>query len=136
MVGLIPIVKIDKGKYLIGTEVKAIQIKNDSLLVRVGGGYVTLDEHIQKVARYECLRINQLMKKKNLDFKSAVNFYLDSHKVDPKVKASWLKSDNATVQAFDSTMKVLEKRQELQEAKLKSSKSLKKQAETTQKKLL
>jgi len=43
MVGLIPIVKIDKGKYLIGTEVKTIQIKNDSLLVRVGGGYQTLD---------------------------------------------------------------------------------------------
>lgn len=77
MVGLIPIVKLDKGKYLIGTEVKAIQIKNDSLLVRVGGGYVTLEEHIEKVARYECLKINNLMRKKSLDFKGAVCFYLD-----------------------------------------------------------
>lgn len=68
LVGLIPIVKLDTGKYLIGCEVKSMQIKNDSLLVRVGGGYCTLDEHILKVARYECLKINQVMKKKNLDF--------------------------------------------------------------------
>jgi hypothetical protein len=77
MVGLIPIVKLESGKYLIGTEKKAIQIKNDSLLVRVGGGYVTLEEYIEKNARYECLKINQLMKKKNLEFKEAVCFFLD-----------------------------------------------------------
>lgn len=58
MVGLIPIVKLDTGKYLIGAEVKSMQIKNDSLLVRVGGGYCSLEEHIAKVARYECLKIN------------------------------------------------------------------------------
>ena len=42
MIGLIPIVRIESGKYLIGTEVKSMQIKNESLLVRVGGGYATL----------------------------------------------------------------------------------------------
>ena len=46
MVGLIPIVKLDTGKYLIGSEIKSMQIKNDSLLVRVGGGYCSLDVHI------------------------------------------------------------------------------------------
>jgi len=44
--------------------------------------------------------------------------------------SSWLKSENATVQAFDASMKVFEKRQELQDARLESSQSLKKQAET------
>jgi hypothetical protein len=58
MVGLIPIVKLETGKYLIGCEVKSMQIKNDSLLVRVGGGYCSLEEHISKCARYECLKIN------------------------------------------------------------------------------
>jgi hypothetical protein len=42
MIGLIPIVRIDSGKYLIGTEIKSMQIRNESLLVRVGGGYATL----------------------------------------------------------------------------------------------
>jgi hypothetical protein len=37
------------------------------------------------------------MKKKNLDFKGAVGSFLDAHKADAKVKARWLKSDNATV---------------------------------------
>lgn len=65
------------------------------------------------------------MKKKNLDFKGAVGSFLDAHKADAKVKARWLKSDNATVEAFNSTMKVLEKRQEQAEARMK----LKKQAD-------
>ena len=112
MVGLIPVVKLDTGKYLIGTEVKSMQIKNDSLLVRVGGGYCTLEEHIAKVARYECLKINQVMRKQNLDFKNAVCYFLDKHKVNVKVKNGFLKSENATVEAFNTTMKVLEKRQE------------------------
>ena len=135
MIGLIPIVKLDKGKYLIGTEVKSIQIKNDSLLVRVGGGYVTLEEHIEKVARYECLKINNLMKKKQLDFKGAVCFYLDQCKASPKVKERFLKSDNSTIEAFNATMKVLEKRQEQSEARMKRNTALKKQSASMSQKI-
>ena len=72
MVGLIPVIRLQEGKYLVGSEVKAMQIKADTLLVRVGGGYTTLEEHIEKVARYECLKINQIMRKQQLDFKAAV----------------------------------------------------------------
>jgi hypothetical protein len=72
MVGLIPIVRIESGKYLIGTEIKSMQIKNESLLVRVGGGYATLQDHLSKCARQECLKLQNLMKKKNLDYKEAV----------------------------------------------------------------
>ena len=71
------------------------------------------------------------MKKKDLDFKGAVCHYLDSHKANPKVKNSWLKSGDATVEAFNATMKVLEKRQEQAEARMK----LNKQAEAMAKKL-
>jgi len=62
-VGLIPIIRLDAGKYLVGSEQKSIQIKAESLLVRVGGGYITLQEHIEKVACYECLKINGIMRK-------------------------------------------------------------------------
>jgi len=56
---------------------------------------------------------------------------LDSHKAHVKVKNSWLKSSDATVEAFNSTMKVLEKRQELLEARM----NLNKQADAMAKKL-
>jgi hypothetical protein len=110
MVGLVPIVKLDTGKYLIGTEVKSMQIKNDSLLVRVGGGYTSLEEHIARVARIECLKINQAMKKNNLDFKGAVCFFLDKHKANTKIKNGFLISENSTIEAFNITMKIIEKR--------------------------
>lgn len=112
MVGLIPVVKIDTGKYLVGSELKSLQIKGDTLLVRVGGGYVTLEEHILKVARYECLKINQFMKKMKLDFKNAVAAFLDKHKAHANVKKGFFASPSGTVEAFNSTMKILEKRQE------------------------
>lgn len=76
MVGLIPIVRIESGKYLIGTEIKSMQIRNESLLVRVGGGYATLQDHIAKVARQECLKLQNLMKKRSLDYKGAVCFLI------------------------------------------------------------
>lgn len=112
MVGLVPIVKLDTGKYLVGTEVKSMQIKNDSLIVRVGGGYCLLEEHIARVARVECLKINQLMNKNKLDFKSAVCFFLDKNKADIKVKKAFLISENSTIEAFNITMKIVEKRKE------------------------
>lgn len=55
------------------------------------------------------------MKKQGLDFKNAVCWFLDKHKAHVKVRNGFLKSENATVEAFNTTMKVLEKRQELAE---------------------
>ena len=40
---ILPIVKLDPNKYLIGTKVRQVQIKNDSLLARVGGGFMEMD---------------------------------------------------------------------------------------------
>ena len=42
LTGFLPVIKIDSTKYLIGTDVKTILIKSDQLLVRVGGGFITL----------------------------------------------------------------------------------------------
>ena len=42
LTGFLPVVKIDSTKYMIGTDVKTILIKSDQLLVRVGGGFITL----------------------------------------------------------------------------------------------
>ena len=50
----IPIVHIKGDLFLVGSERLNFKqnTNNDSLMVRVGGGYVKFDEHIMKFARY------------------------------------------------------------------------------------
>ena len=51
LVSMMPILKFkeenNRHYYMLGTEVKEIQIKTDRLFLRVGGGYVTLQEYIE-----------------------------------------------------------------------------------------
>ena len=58
----------------------------------MGGGYKYLEEYILKVARYECLKIHHIMKKKNLEFKAAVCAILEDHKATTKIRNKFLKS--------------------------------------------
>ena len=58
LTGFLPVVKIDSTKYMIGTDVKTILIKSDQLLVRVGGGFITLAQHLQNICYMECIRIH------------------------------------------------------------------------------
>ena len=58
LTGFLPVIKLDSAKYLIGTDVKNILIKSDAILVRVGGGFITLSEHINKISFMECIRIH------------------------------------------------------------------------------
>ena len=58
---LLPIAKISDNKYMIGTEGKLIIVKSDKVMIRTGGGYVPLDEHINKFALFECLLIWRTM---------------------------------------------------------------------------
>ena len=60
---LLPIAKISSNKYLIGTEAKMIIVKSDKVLIRTGGGYVPIEEHISKFSKFECLLIWRTMDK-------------------------------------------------------------------------
>ena len=44
--------------YLIGTKSRHLQIKNTNLLVRVGGGFMDLDQYLTQYSKSECLKIN------------------------------------------------------------------------------
>jgi hypothetical protein len=68
------------------------------------------------------------MKKNNLDFKGAVCLFLDKHKANVKVKNGFLTSENSTIEAFNCTMKILDKRQEQSELRMKQQALVKKQA--------
>jgi hypothetical protein len=62
MPALIPIVKLEPGKFMLGTEKKQVLVKNEKLIVRVGGGFEPMDTHIDHIARPECLKIAYQMR--------------------------------------------------------------------------
>ena len=56
VVAFLPVLKVDENnpkdqkkdaKYLIGTDKKSLQIKATDILIRVGGGYATLEEYLK-----------------------------------------------------------------------------------------
>ena len=73
----LPIIKIGEADYMIGTEKRKIIVKASNLLLRVGGGYITLEEYITRNAPFECIKIYMLMKEKQFSFKQAVTHYLE-----------------------------------------------------------
>ena len=55
---ILPIIKLEQGKYLIGTKVFSIIFRNKKLITRVGGGYMELNQAISSEAKIQCLQIS------------------------------------------------------------------------------
>ena len=51
----VPINRVEPGKYLFGTKVIATQIINGVLMVRVGGGFMGVEEFVDKHSQKEIL---------------------------------------------------------------------------------
>ena len=58
---LMPIVKLNEGRYMIGTRIKEIIQRNNGLYVRNGGGFMKLEEFISKCGSTESLRIEKII---------------------------------------------------------------------------
>ena len=82
---LIPVIKLNVKMYLIGTKSRHLQIKNTNLLVRVGGGFMDLDQYLTQYSKSECLKINMLMQKHEMTYREAVVQILKQHKAAEKV---------------------------------------------------
>ena len=52
---LTPVIQTDKksGEYLIGTKKHELLARGKDCMVRVGGGYVTIEEHLGRAARVQ-----------------------------------------------------------------------------------
>ena len=68
LLALLPVIKLedkpmkpDQCKYMIGTISGLLLIKSDKIMIRVGGGYATLEEHLRQVGPFECIKIHKLM---------------------------------------------------------------------------
>ena len=79
---LLPIAKLGDLRYMIGTEAKKIIVKRSTVLIRTGGGFCPLQEHIDKYALSECLIIWRMMQQKNITFNETIVTLLELHQAD------------------------------------------------------
>ena len=107
----LPIIKIGEADYMIGTEKRRIILRASNILIRVGGGYVTLEEYITRNAPFECIKIYMLMKEKKISFKDAVTHYLENQEVSKKIMRDWLKVETGNQKYFEKTLERLQKTQ-------------------------
>ena len=89
-------------------------LKSNQIMVRVGGGYATLQEHIRQVGPFECVKIYKVMKgnpekgEPSMPFKSAVKFYLTKHKSPDKIVKQYMSSDDGEqMDLFENAIKFL-----------------------------
>ena len=94
-------------------------IKNNSVMIRVGGGFATLEEHIKQNGPFECIKLYKMMKgdeARNLDpmsFKDAVLVYMKKLKAADKVIKSYLNTANdEQLSLFESAIEYLKERQQ------------------------
>ena len=59
----VPINRIDPSKYLFGTKVISAQIINGVLMVRVGGGFMNIEEFVEKHSTKEIISLKLKMTK-------------------------------------------------------------------------
>ena len=52
----------DRSKYMIGTQSNSLVIRSNKILVRVGGGFASLEEHARQVGPFECIKIYKKVK--------------------------------------------------------------------------
>lgn len=68
-----PIVKLEKeNMYLIGTEAKQMTVKGENCMVRVGGGYVTIQEYYNKYSTKQAVALYQIMTSRSTTFDTTV----------------------------------------------------------------
>ena len=125
LVALLPIIKLeerpqpDKCKYMIGTQAGVLMIKTNQIMIRVGGGFATLEEHIKQVGPFECIKIYKLMKgnpekkEPSRTFKEAVTFYLEKLKTSDRIVRVWLSTeDEKQMDLFENAIEYLKRKQD------------------------
>lgn len=77
----VPIHRIDQSKYLFGTRVIAAQIINGVLMVRVGGGFMSIEEFLDKHTNKEILNLKLKMTKERKKLPKITQELLQQHKI-------------------------------------------------------
>jgi hypothetical protein len=86
-----PIIRVIQGRYLIGTEYKMLMIKNETCMVRVGGGWEKLEEYVLRNQDSELDKIKRLMTETSRTYTAVISEYLIKYNADATVINNWQK---------------------------------------------
>ena len=98
----IPFVRIQKGKYLIGTEVKTLMITNNHVMVRIGGGFDPLPRYLEKNEDEDITKLKRMMDKEGKAVDEVIVDLLGKANAEAVVIKSFNKALAAAV--FDKAM--------------------------------
>ena len=68
-------------------------MKNTNLLIRVGGGFMELNEYLRQEAKFECLKISMTMEKCQLTYQEVLIDLLKERKASEKVINKFIKDN-------------------------------------------
>ena len=80
----LPIYRISEGNYLIGTEKKKCTIKGNNCLVRVGGGYQSLEEYLERNESEELKKMKKQMEENEMTYVELIRGLLQKYECDEK----------------------------------------------------
>lgn len=125
LLAMLPVLKIelnnapDKCKYQIGTLAGILLIKTNQIMIRVGGGFSTLEAYIKQVGSFECIKIYKLMKgdaakgTSPMSFKEAVVFYMTKLKAADKIIKQYMNTDDdEQLSLFENAIEWLKAKQD------------------------
>ena len=69
---IVPVIKLDTNTYIIGTQKRVLLMKNTNLMMRVGGGFMELNEYLRQEAKFECLKISMTMEKQQQTYQEVL----------------------------------------------------------------
>ena len=91
MITYLPIVKLDYGRYVIGTHEKEVKLVYGDPVVTTVGGYIKLTEYLRHCARSECVELKKLIREGDRSYKGTVLNILSKHNTDKEALFRWEK---------------------------------------------
>ena len=82
---IVPVIKLDTNSYIVGTQKRQLLMKNTNLLMRVGGGFMELNEYLRQEAKFECLKISMAMDKQQQTYQEVLVDILKDRNASEKV---------------------------------------------------
>ena len=89
MITYLPIVRLDYGRYLIGTHEKEVKLVHGNVVVATIGGSMKLDEYLKHCARSECIELKKLIREGDGSYRNTVLNILKKHNADKKALGRW-----------------------------------------------
>ncbi len=92
-----PVIRMQQGKYLIGTESKQLVITNNHVMVRIGGGFDPIAKYIEKNEEGELSKLRRLTEDGEKDIEEVIRELLMKFNAEAVVMKNFMKVLNKDV---------------------------------------